>query len=285
MKIKCYFCGSDLDEGKIIANKKDIRHGCYGKNKRIVKCKKCGLVQLIPQWTNKELEDIYKDYSKQEDFKGYVPKPREYPKYIDKYLIKGEIILEVGCGFGNNIKRLEKEGYNICGIDKDSSVCDEKSIFNMDINELEKTEHNEAFDIIYGIHFLEHLKNPVKFLNNSYYALKNQGLLILEFPNVDEPLLTIWKNKEFFKYYWRPDHLFFYNKESILNLILKTEFKDFKIELKQKYGLWNHLNWVIRNKPSNINFNIPIIDNIYKFILTNIFHKSDSIILILRKKN
>jgi SAM-dependent methyltransferase len=282
MKIKCYMCKEDLQTGTVLATKKEIRHNCYNKNKKIVKCKSCGLVQLIPIWSSSELDKIYKNYSSKKDFIGQKISSREYPKYIDKFLKKEHYILEVGCGLGTNVKRLLKKKYDIRGIDKDETVCDGKNIIHCDIKEL--INYDNMFDIIYGIHFLEHLQNPLDFINTTYKNLNMGGRLILEIPNVEEPLLTVWKNKTFNKYYWRPDHLFFYDYDSIKKMIIRSFFCYYDVVRKQKYGLFNHLNWLIRKKPINYNIYIPILDNIYKFILTKIFKKSDSLIIILRKE-
>jgi 2-polyprenyl-3-methyl-5-hydroxy-6-metoxy-1,4-benzoquinol methylase len=281
MKRKCYLCKSDLKSGVVVATKKEIRHNCYNKDKKIIKCGFCGLVQLIPTWSSSELNKIYKNYSSKKDFIGQKITNREYPKYIDKFFKKNQFILEVGCGLGGNIKRLLKQGYTIRGIDKDKSVCDGKKIVNLDVEEL--VNYKNMFDIVYGIHFLEHLENPLNFINNTYQSLTNNGKLILEIPNVEEPLLTIWENKSFSQYYWRPDHLFFYDYNSIIKLITKSSFNICEIVRKQKYGIFNHLNWLIRKKPTNNNFYIPILDDIYKFILTRILKKSDSLIIILKK--
>ena len=53
-KFICHHCGST--EGKLVATKSDIRFECYGHDKSVLKCKSCGLTQLYPQWTEKELE-------------------------------------------------------------------------------------------------------------------------------------------------------------------------------------------------------------------------------------
>ena len=56
---KCYFCNSHMD-GEMLISSKDIRFQCYGEDKNIWKCNKCGLIQLFPQWKENELgKNIY----------------------------------------------------------------------------------------------------------------------------------------------------------------------------------------------------------------------------------
>ena len=282
--MNCYLCNNDLSfQAELIAESYEMRWNAYNKENIIVKCTYCGLTQLIPQWTSEELKQIYSRYSKKEDFKGQCIKEHDFPIYIDNYLKENDTILEVGCSFGNNVFRLKELGYKIFGIDKDPSVCDEKTIFNLDISILKQEEYKNTFNIIFGIHLLEHLNNPIEFINNCYSSLKSKGKLILEIPNIEDPLLTLYKNKAFNNFYWIPDHSFFYIPSTIKNIIIETKFNEYKIIRKQRYGLINHLNWFYRNKPTNNIFDIDIIDAIYKWFLCKILKKSDTLILILEK--
>ena len=280
--MKCYSCGEDLYKAKIIARKKDIRFNCYNTRRKIIKCLNCGLVQLIPQWSEQELDDIYNKYNKKLDFVGQKNISKRLNKYLKKYIHKDDSILEVGCGNGDNIKYLHRHNYIIMGIDKDRSVEDKGSnIFNYDV--YDKHLNGVKYSFIYGLHILEHMKDSIKFINRLQEFSSQKGSILLEFPNVEDPLLTIYKVKEFEKFYYRPDHHFFYTPETIFNILYRNKIANCKIIRKQNYGILNHLNWLFRKKPTNLRINIPIIDTIYKFILTKILKKSDTIILIIKK--
>jgi len=263
----------------MLISSKDIRFQCYGEDKNIWKCNKCGLIQLFPQWKENELEKIYTDYHKKLDFNGQKIIPRNYPNYLSKYIKKTDKILEVGCGEGNIIRQLRQKGYNAIGIDKDKSVCDEVLIFHKDANNLSTCN---KFDVIFGLHLLEHISDPCYFLFKLLFISKDR--LIFELPNTNDPLLTIYHNEAFNKFYWRPDHLFFYTPQTIKKIFALLYKNNLRIKLLQRYGVINHLNWLFRNKPTNINYHIPIIDDIYKFILTKIFRKSDTMLIILRRQ-
>lgn len=280
--LKCYSCGEDLRKSVVIAKRNEIRFNCYNSRKQIVKCGKCGLVQLIPQWANKELDKIYKDYNQQKDFPEQKVTSFRVSNYLKKYLSKEDSIMEVGCGAGDNVKYFRKLGYkSIAGIDKDPSVKNEKcNIFNYDI--YDKAIDKNKVDTIYGLHILEHMKDPIGFIDR----LKNLSnkMIILELPNLEDPLLTLYKVKEFEKFYYRPDHHFFFTPQTLASMLYGFKLGNCLLKRKQNYGVINHLNWLIRKKPTNFKMNIPIIDDIYKFILTSIFQKSDSILLIIKKE-
>lgn len=277
-KFNCYLCKNETFS--IVARQEQIRFNCYGFKKQVVRCLRCALVQLYPLWTNGELRDLYLKYSQISDFVGYKPK-KSISYYLGRYLAKSDYVLEVGCGFGDNIKRLNKLGYRVAGIDKDPTVCDGKTVLNYDFKDFQP---REKFDFIYTIHVFEHIADPRGFIKWMYDNLKEQGKFLLEIPSVDDPLLEIYNIDNFRNFYWYPYRLFFYNRDSIVKMF--EEFYNIKIKIKflQRYGLINHLRWLILKRPGNFNSHIPMLDNIYKYILTGIFKASDTLLVIGEKK-
>lgn len=274
----CSLC--NYEKNIIVANKNQIRFNCYDYDKKIVKCLKCGLIQLYPMWNEQQLKKLYQKYSLKKDFKNYKYK-KKIDYYIEKYLKKNDIILEIGAKSGENILYFKNKGYHITGIDKDPSICDGKNVLNYDF---ESMPDNFKFDFIYGIHVLEHITNPFVFLNKVKDILRVGGKFLFEIPNVDDPLLTIYNNKKYFNFYWYPFHIFFYNEKTIKKIFHKIHNFKINIEYKQRYGIINHLRWFCFGKPGNINFNIPVFDYLYKLFLTKILKKSDTLVIIGEKK-
>lgn len=286
--MNCYNCGESLSKSTVVAKKNEIRFNCYNSRKQIIKCNNCKLVQLVPQWSEKELEKIYQGYNQQQDFVGQKVTSKRITPYLESYIKnKNDYILEVGCGTGDNLKILKNKGYRVIGIDKDPSVCDNKIIFNIDYHILEdKDLQYNLPQFIYGIQLFEHLSDPINFIEKMANLLNKYGTLLLELPNLEDPLLTLYNIKEFKQFYYRPDHHFFYTPDTILDMLYRNKVNNScSIKRIQNYGLVNHLNWLFRKKPTNLKINIPIIDNIYKFILTNILKKSDTILLIIKKEH
>ena len=272
-EFNCYQCGSK--NSVTVATQDDIRFRCYGHEKSVLKCALCRLVQLYPQWTEEELDDLYDSYNQKGDFKGYKPK-NEYRYYLEDYLSRSHKVLEVGCGRGYEVKRLREVGFNVVGVDKDPSVCDGVIVKNYDYRDYKP---EEKFDFIYAIHVFEHVLDPTEFITWILNNLKSDGEFLLEFPNVDDPLLTVYRNKAFKTFYWYPYHVFFYNARSIADIFSRFPNVKIKTKLSQRYNLINHLRWLLFGKPGNWNFKIPVIDHIYHFILKRIFKKSDTMII------
>jgi SAM-dependent methyltransferase len=273
--MECILCGKH-DDFRIVVYRKGMRWDCWGHHKFIIKCKKCGLLFLEPKWTEEELNKLYKNYLNQKDFDGQIQAPR-ITKYLTKYLKKQTMILEIGCGKGENVKYLNRLGYSIDGIDKDPTYCDNFHIFNIDYR-----YHNCKVHFIYAIQVFEHMDNPEEFIEKILDMLTIKGKFLLEIPNIKDPLLTLYKINEFKKFYYIPHHLFYWSPQTIKIFFDKLGIK-IKIKLLQKYGLINHLRWIIFKVPGNWHPHIPLIDNLYKFILTHIFKLSDTIIIVGEK--
>jgi len=269
----CSLCGSTNFE--VTASAEIIRFRCFGYDKSFVRCTTCGLVQMFPKWTEQEMNELYSKYSKKEDFKGFRPK-RTISKYLFDHIKKSDKILEVGCSFGDNAMMLKKAGFDVIGIDRDPTVCDGKDIQNFDFRDFEVQE--KRFDFVYAIHVFEHIADPGLFISWLARALNDKGRFLLELPNVDDPLLKLYNVAEFRSFYWYPYHLYYYNRDTIIKMFKKfSEFK-IKVKLEQRYGIVNHLRWVLFRKPGNYNPDIPMVDMIYKSFFEKVLKISDTMI-------
>ena len=272
-KMICGLCGRD--DFRVVASNNLIRFKCFGYDKKVLRCVDCGLVQLLPQWTNNELNDLYSEYSAKIDFEGQKRTENER-LYLEEFIDERDKVLEIGCGLGNNLRRLKELGYNVIGIDKDPKVCDNILIFNKDYQEL---DHSDKYDFIYAIHVMEHIPQPKLFIKKIIDSLKSKGRFVLEIPNVDDPLLTTYRVKKFNSFYWYPYHLFFFNERTLKELLFKFQDIRFTIKLRQRYGLRNHLRWITKGKPGDNNEKIHVLDDVYMFLLTRMLRVSDTIIV------
>jgi SAM-dependent methyltransferase len=277
LTFSCRLCKCERYE--IIAASDQIRFKCFGHKKQIVKCTRCELVQLFPFWNSKELDFLYNGYSLKSDFSGQ-KKTKNVNKYVEKYVKRHDRILEIGAGGGDDLFYLKNKGYNIVGIDKDPSVCDGVNILNFSVDNLCDRE----FDFIYGIHLLEHIEDPSAFISEVHRLLASGGKFLFEIPNVDDPLLSLYHSKAYNAFYWYPFHLFCYSSGTIAKLFSQaSSLFEIQILLKQRYGVFNHLRWLLFKKPGNFNPKVPVVDHIYEYILKR-KNVSDTLIVVGQKK-
>jgi len=176
----------------------------------------------------------------------YAEKPQNYFSGIRNDIIEliqcnNCNILEIGCGEGNTLVELKKQGKAkfIVGIDivdlNQSSKLDKFILADIENDNIELPE--EYFDIIICADVLEHLKDPWSVLRKIRKFLKPNGILLASIPNVREikTLISIVIKGDF-KYVdagiLDKTHLRFFCKKNIIELFESTGYKIEKITFK-----------------------------------------------------
>jgi 2-polyprenyl-3-methyl-5-hydroxy-6-metoxy-1,4-benzoquinol methylase len=148
---------------------------------------------------------------------------------IDKKDLK---ILECGCGMGYLTYSLHKAGFNVIGLDISQNAVNE-AIDNFgnlyvcaDVFEYAK-EHREEYDRIILTQVIEHIEEPIKWLETLLAMLKKGGKLILSTENKTiYPKKTIWQSD------LPPIHVWWFSEKSfkyIANKIrAKIKFTNFR---------------------------------------------------------
>ena len=119
------------------------------------------------------------------------------------------------------------------------------------------------FDLIIHFFVLEHIADPLTFLKKLLSLLKKNGKIVFEVPNVDDPLHSIYRIKEFEKFYWSIAHPWYFSSHSLKFLLDKLDCK-FEIEFDQRYDLSNHLTWLLEGKPGGMNKYSHLFEKILK---------------------
>jgi len=249
---KCYLCNSQ---------KLSIKPGSVRDNKKltILECDECSLVFLssFNHINNQEYEEgeMHNDdigdgralelnelieISNKDDI-------RRFDQFKDTIMEKN--ILDFGCGFGGFIKRAKTKASLAHGVElekrfKNYYKENELQVFN-DISKVE----NNKYDIITLFHVLEHIPYPGELLKKLSRLLNKDSQIIVEVPNIDDALITLYRNEAFSHFgYWSP-HLYYFSVKTLEKLVLQYGMKINYIEQFQRYPLSNHLYWLAFGKP------------------------------------
>jgi len=165
----------------------------------------------------------------------------EYPEKLIHYLFnafnikEGMKLLEPGCGRGEHLRLFKNLGLDVYGLD----LSPEAPLFAKDLNikvcDLEKDKlpyPDNYFDVIYSKSFLEHLRDPSKFLNEAYRVLKPGGLLLSMVPD--------WES-QYKKFYDDYTHVSPFTTISLKNIQLVAGFSSVEVyKFRQLPVVWKY---------------------------------------------
>ncbi len=147
----------------------------------------------------------------------------------------------------------------------------------------------KSFNAIIAMHVLEHQPDPVEFITSVRERLIGGGYLYIELPNLMDAMVAIYDVPDFRKFWFRLPHLTYWKRETLAALLGNLGFEA-QVKNMQRYGLLNHMNWLLGGGPMDIanareylrpidekhpvaaifNRNLSKLDNEYRIQLTSL---------------
>lgn len=278
----CYLCGSN----QFINRDGHVRDNA---NLKIFECVNCGLVFLS---SHDHINDMfYEDSNMSNDSLNLIQwrketydddKRRFYSLMSD---INDKTVLDYGCGNGGFIKLIESKVKYAHGVEPE--LRSRLGLIDDGFIVFDKIPETNKYDIITLFHVIEHLKDPIKTITELSNHLNPNGKLIIETPNSDDALITLYKNKAFSEFTYWSCHLYYFNEKTLSDVINSSNLNVSEAHQVQRYPLSNHLYWLSNNQPGGHNiwnfFNGEIINHWYQKFLNDL-KKCDTILLIATKK-
>jgi len=242
---------------------------------RILKCYVCGFGTIIPKPTSEELnylynsnyfkrshEDIgYNDYLLWEKFIKKTANRRL--DLIEKYINGKSNLLEVGCATGYFLDVAAKRGWQIKGIEISqwatnlaAKVLGENNIINSSIEDAIMVLEDNKYKVIVAWDVIEHLREPHKIIKRFYELLTADGLLAITTPN-SSGFLSLITGKNWLNYRKVPEHICFFNKDSLCQLL---EQNNFSIILAQSHGKHTPIGVLINRVFQIIGLNLDFLE-------------------------
>jgi 2-polyprenyl-3-methyl-5-hydroxy-6-metoxy-1,4-benzoquinol methylase len=152
-----------------------------------------------------------------------------YHKYflkIQKNFPKNTRVLDLGCGTCDLLAELKKRGAEVWGVDLDKNAINFakkylklENVYAMSCDEFFKLPNLPKFDMITFFELLEHLDNPLEFIQSVKNLLKEDGTIVMSTPSRERILANLWQSD------FPPHHLTRWNEKAISNLFKKINFK------------------------------------------------------------
>jgi 2-polyprenyl-3-methyl-5-hydroxy-6-metoxy-1,4-benzoquinol methylase len=144
----------------------------------------------------------------------YLPRPRP-----------GQTLLDVGCGNGDFLLNARDAGWNVSGVDPDPKAALAAAQRGLDVrcgSIDDMAGHAGSFDAVTLSHVLEHVHDPVAFLQAVHALLKPGGVVYIDTPNIDSRGAQRWGRN------WRgletPRHLVLFSLAGLKALVQRTGF-------------------------------------------------------------
>lgn len=194
----------------------------------IGKCTNCGILKTFPPAKSKVFQptENHSDFY-EEKAEKFIKLFRPIVEKIKRYKTKGEI-LDVGCSSGLLLSLLEREGYEVFGIEPNKVAFRKaemrfgKKIFNGTLKDYLKTG-GIKFDCIIYNHVLEHIENVKEEIRLVKKILNKNGLLVVGAPNTSN-IIFFLRGK-----YWESlmplEHVWHFNSRYLINFFRRFNFK------------------------------------------------------------
>ncbi len=212
-------------------------------SKKFYQCSNCKLIFIYPLITNQELLEFYTSYIGNEAaIKKIDKKLKRATRRIKSLMCKSKVnnFLEVGCNVGTAVEAARRLGLNSTGIEIDSvAVTVAKKQYPeckfINISTEEHSEHLEKYDLVFCTEVIEHIPKPNEFVEALYNLVTPGGLLFMTTPDAGH----LRRTKKFI--HWNevkpPSHIFWYNKDSLKQLLQNKGFNRIKYRLNLKPGI------------------------------------------------
>jgi SAM-dependent methyltransferase len=240
---------------------------------KVFNCTVCGVFFLDPFINDEEEKDIYGKYeafitkrysgdlgnlykkgNEQDIYEFSLEEAEMRFNHISEH-IKGDSLLEVGPGYGGFLGVVKK--YTNLSISiaepskKQRDFISNKFKPENTYSDYKELDENEKYDTVVAFQVFEHIREPLEFANKICRNLKEGGLLILEMPSAEDPLLTLYDIEEFKRFYFQKQHIFIHSVNSLRFLKENSDFGGINFIRYQRYSLDNHLSWLLNRKRSD----------------------------------
>jgi len=149
-------------------------------------------------------------------------------------------IMDIGCGPGDILYLLSNVGFDVYGLDVSEyavSLAHTHNLKNVKVGMegIMASYQSNFFDSIRGSHVIEHMVDPVGFVNNCYDKLKDGGTLIVSTPNIDS------FNRIIFGKYTKcytdiPRHLILFSNKSLTEIFKRAGFKKVEVTYRTVFS-------------------------------------------------
>lgn len=133
--------------------------------------------------------------------------------------------LDIGSGYGFYAAAAKREGFTVTAINPsvwENDVFEQMNGFRPIQSFFEDVNFSKKFNLVLLSQILEHIDEPLLFLNRVRSVLSDDGVVAIAVPNLDSYWVKLGKSGGVF---WIPEHLSCFTKKSLIALLSRADFK------------------------------------------------------------
>lgn len=163
----------------------------------------------------------------------------------DHGAVSGLVHLDVGCGGGKFVRHLRSAGYQAYGLEPNQALFEhflagDPCFVRGTLESLGRAPVPQTFDRITALDVLEHVADPMAFLEQLRARLSPGGHLFLSLPDAGSlPARLLGKHWHFYHAY----HLSYFSQKTLTDLVRRLGFRVLGVSLRGRY---RSLGYVLR---------------------------------------
>ncbi|MBI1761014.1 MAG: class I SAM-dependent methyltransferase [Acidobacteria bacterium] len=211
------------------------KYNSSGEQYLVLRCRQCDLLYTRPLPTAAELHALYSS-----EFYGESVKPKLLSWDSIRLLLHQSVlrhrrkallnrapgrVLDVGCGDGDFVAHLRPRGWEVHGVEFSAAGCKLARAKGVQVHQGELKGANFTdghFDVVTIWHVMEHLADPLAEVTEVRRVLRDDGLLVIEVPNIGSPTFKLCRER-----WWLldiPRHLQHYTPDTLQKLLQRAGF-------------------------------------------------------------
>lgn len=220
ISLRCSICSSDCFRKIFAKGEQDF-----------IKCMGCGLIRLHSIPVLDELLRYYDQILETEVGAAFVAEEemlrataRCHVETVHRYSA-GKRWLDIGCGTGLMLEEASKAGFIVEGIDISQGGIEKARERELRVyrSTPEAFFPDTPYDIVTAFDVIEHVLDPVSFLESVNRLLRTEGIFVLTTPDTNSLFCRLMGKRWYF--YIPEQHLFYFNRHNLTTLLTRLRFR------------------------------------------------------------
>jgi SAM-dependent methyltransferase len=181
-------------------------------------------------------------------FQSYSEEAERRLPLVAPYLHETDAVLEIGSSTGYFLDAIRPFVKTVAGVEPSEAYRTYACSVGIDTLESLEILGARTFDAIALYYVVEHLRDPAEYLANLRSRLNAGGRLLIEVPNVQDALLSLYKLPAFGSFYWQRAHYHNFSRATLTSVLERAGYR-VETHPVQRYDLSNHMVWMIEGRP------------------------------------